>query len=105
MGGINICEAEPLVPILVTTLNSLYRIIPLRWGGSRVLVQGGRFFPEPTEATLAGSTFGGSLLKRYWIAAGMHMEINTENREGPIVTSRVTGIATERDRTAMAGPH
>ena len=57
--GINLREAEPLVPILVTTQNSRYRIIPLRWGDSDVLVQGGLFFPEPTEARLTGSTFGG----------------------------------------------
>src|SRR3979411_3267691 len=60
--GINLREAEPLVPILVTTQHSLYRIIPLRWGDSAMLVQGGQFFPEPTEARLAGSTFGGSFL-------------------------------------------
>jgi hypothetical protein len=44
--GINLREAEPLVPILVTTQNSRYRIIPLRWGDSDVLVQGGLFFPD-----------------------------------------------------------
>jgi hypothetical protein len=44
--GINLREAEPLVPILVTPQNSRYRIIPLRWGDSDVLVQGGLFFPD-----------------------------------------------------------
>src|ERR1700687_2699932 len=75
--GINVREAEPLVPILVTTQHSLYRIIPLRWGGADVLVQGGQFFPEPTEARLAGSTFGGRFLKMHWITIGMHLEIAT----------------------------
>ena len=103
--GINIREAEPLVPILVATQNSLYRIIPLQSGGSRVVVQGGQFFPEPTEATIAGSTFGGSILKMYWIAAGMHLEINTDNGVGPIITSRVASIATERDQTTSASRH
>ena len=94
--GINVREAEPLVPILVTTKNSRYRIIPLRWGQSDVLVQGGSFFPDLTEAHLAGSTFGGSLLKMHWIMVGLHMEIATEHGVGPIVTTRVTDVRVER---------
>jgi hypothetical protein len=103
--GINVREAEPLVPILVTTQNSRYRIIPLRWGDSDVLVQGGQFFPEPTEARLAGSTFGGSFLKMHWINIGMHMEIDTGNGGGPIITTRVADVRIERDRTTNTRRH
>ena len=103
--GINVREAEPLVPIVVTTQNSVYRIIPLRWGDAGVLVQGGQFFPEPTEAYLAGSTFGGSFLKMYWIGIGMHMEINTGNGVGPIITTRVASVRIERDQTTKARRH
>ena len=104
-GGLNVREAEPLVPILVATQNSLYRIIPLRWGGSDVLVQGGQFFPEPTRARLAGSTFGGSFLKLHWIAPGMRMEIDAGRSDGPIVTSPVADVSIERDTTPSARPH
>ena len=103
--GINVREAEPLVPILVTTQNSRYRIIPLRRGDSAVLVQGGQFFPEPTEARLAGSTFGGSFLKMHWINVGMHMEIDTGNGGGPIITTRVADVSIERDRTTNTRRH
>jgi hypothetical protein len=103
--GINVREAEPLVPILVTTRNSLYRIIPLRWGSSDVLVQGGQFFPELTEARLAGATFGGSFLKMHWIAVGMHMEIDTGNGGGPVITTRVADVRIERDGTTNARRH
>ena len=103
--GINVREAEPLVPILVTTQNSRYRIIPLRWGDSDVLVQGGQFFPEPTEARLAGSTFGGSFLKMHWINVGMHMEIDTGNGGGPIITTRVADVRIERDGTPNTRRH
>ena len=103
--GINVRDAEPLVPILVTTQNSRYRIIPLRWGGSDVLVQGGQFFPEPTEVRLAGSTFGGSFLKMHWINVGMHMEIDTGNGGGPIITTRVADVSIERDRTTNTRRH
>lgn len=103
--GINVREAEPLVPILVTTQHSLYRIIPLRWGDADVLVQGGQFFPEPTEARLAGSTFGGCFLKMYWITVGMHLEIDPGQGGGPIITTRVADIRIERDRTTDTRPH
>ena len=103
--GINIREVEPLVPILVTTQHSLYRIIPLRWGNADVLVQGGQFFPEPTEARLVGATFGGSFLKMHWISVGMHMEIDPRTGGGPIITTRVADVWIERDRTTNPRPH
>jgi hypothetical protein len=103
--GLNVREAEPLVPILVTTQNSLYRMIPLRWGHPDVLVQGGQFFPEPTEARLVGATFGGSFLKMHWIRVGMHMEIDPGTGGGPIITTRVADVRIERNRTTNPRPH
>jgi hypothetical protein len=103
--GLNVREAEPLVPILVTTQNSLYRIVPLRWGNADVLVQGGQFFPKPTEARLVGATFGGSFLKMHWISVGMHMEIDPRTGGGPIITTRVADVRIERDRTTNPRPH
>lgn len=103
--GLNVREAEPLVPILVTTQNSLYRIIPLRWGRTDVLVQGGPFFPEPAEARLVGATFGGSFLKMHWIRVDMHMEIDPGTGSGPIITTRVADIRIERDETTNPRPH
>jgi len=103
--GLNLREAEPLVPILVTTKNSRYRMIPLRRGDTTVLVQGGRFFPEPTEARLVGATFGGSFLYLHWIRAGMCMEIDPGTGDGAIITTRVIDVEIERDSTADAGPH
>lgn len=103
--GVNVREAEPLVPILVRTRNSLYRIIPLRWGNADVLVQGGPFFPEPTAARLSGSTFGGSFLKLHWIRVGMHMEIETETGAGPIITTAVADVRIEHDGRTSTRRH
>src|ERR1700704_3553138 len=61
--GIGLKEIEPLGTLLARTENSVYRIIPLEAGSSRILIQGGRFFPEPTEVRLAGSGFGGRFPK------------------------------------------
>ena len=76
----------------------LYLVIPLRLGGSDVLVQGGQFFPEATKARLLGSTFGGSFLKMHWIGIGMHLEFDAGHEGGPIITTPVIGIRVERDR-------
>jgi hypothetical protein len=103
--GLNVRHAEPLVPILVTTKNSCYRIVPLRWGRADVLVQGGRFFPEPTEARLVGATFGGSLLEMHWIRVGMQLEIDPGTDGGAIVTTRVIDVSIERETTTQLRPH
>ena len=103
--GLNVRQAEPLVPILVTTRNSRYRIIPLRRGRADVLVQGGRFFPEPTEARLVGATFGGSFLEMHWIRVGMHLELAPGTDGGAIITTRVIDVAIEREKTTHPRPH
>jgi hypothetical protein len=56
----------------VYTKNSTYELII---GNNEVIVQGGKFFPEPTKAILNGSTWGGSMIKLGWIGYGMCMEI------------------------------
>jgi hypothetical protein len=98
--GLDIREVEPLTIILVRTQNSVYRLIPLHRGDSCVLVDGGQFFPEPTEAHLAGSTFGGSFLKLAWIGVGMHLELHAGGQ--CIITSPVRRITTERNRSSTA---
>ena len=103
--GLNLRTAEPLVPILVTTRNSLYRIIPLRRDDVAVLVHGGRFFPSPAEARLVGSTFGGSVLKMHCISVGMCMEIDPGTDVGFITTTRVLNVEIERDPTMHSRPH
>ena len=101
--GIDIHTAEPLVTLLVRTENSLYRIIPLQAGDTRVLVQGGQFFPEPTEGRFAGSSFGGSFLKMHWLGVGLRMEIYSGGQR--IVTSEVRRIEVLRDTSATAAAH
>jgi hypothetical protein len=93
--GINIREVEPLTILLVQTMKLLYRIIPLEAGRSRIMVQGGQFFPDLVEAHLARSTFGGGFLKMHWIGGGLHMEINSGGKR--FVTSPVRSFRIEQD--------
>ena len=88
--GVNIREMEPLTTLLVQTKNSLYRIIPLEAGRSRILVQGGEFFPDLVEARLAGSTAGGTFLKMHWIGGGLQMEIYAGGER--VLTSPVRSV-------------
>jgi hypothetical protein len=89
-GGVDLLGLEPLTHILVRTENSLYDIYLLEPPDPKAVVRGGRFFIDPTEASLTGSSFGGNLLKRGWIGYGMRMEIYVDGRR--IVTSPVKTV-------------
>ena len=100
--GIDIREVEPLSILLVQTMNSLYRIITLEAGRSRILVQGGRCFPDFVEAHLAGSGFGGGSIKRCWIGGGLHMDIHSAGER--VVTSPVRNFRIKQD-APVHSPH
>ena len=100
--GVSLHALAPLTTLLVHTMNSVYRIILLEAAHSRILVQGGQFFPDLVEAHLAGSSFGGSLLKMAWIGVGLHMEIHSDGTR--IVTSQIRSVRIEQDASPL-GPH
>src|SRR3954470_16565181 len=73
--GLQVEAREDLDRILVRTLNSVYEVIVQCGSKGEVLVRGGRFFPGFTKVHLAGSSFGGSFLKRLGIYVGLRMEL------------------------------
>ena len=89
--GINLHDVDPLTTLLVRTRNSTYRIIVSQ--GTSVIVQGGQFFPDRTEARIDGSGFGGSLLKTAWIGVGFRMEIFANGER--IITTPVRDVTIE----------
>ena len=93
--GVGMGDLDALTTVLVKTLNTLYRIIVLEPPHSTILIQGGTFFPEPTEARLAGASLGGSMLKLSWFGCGLRMEVCAEGQR--IVTSPVQSIEVRRD--------
>ena len=97
--GIQVDSLTDLDTLSVRTENSLYEIVVLSHRTADILVRGGRFFPDPTRARLAGSSLAGSFLKLRGIYIGFNMELHAEC--GPIVTSRVRSI----DRAADARAH
>src|SRR5262245_18621205 len=88
--GVHLPSLDEFQQVNVCTQNTLYEIIVINHCGD-VRVRGGRFFPEWTQARLAGSTAGGSCLKRLGINLGLRMEIEIERRR--IVTSPVCSIS------------
>jgi len=88
--GVQIDRLADLETLAVETINSTYEITIVSGHGGDVLVRGGQFFPEKTQAHLAGATFGGSFLKLRGIYLGMRMEFLHEGRR--IVTSPVRRI-------------
>ena len=76
--------------LTIETENSRYELTILCGPTGDVLVRGGRIFPEETSARLAGSSLGGSMLKRRGIYIGFRMELYA--CECSIITSRVRSI-------------
>ena len=89
--GVCVRDLEPLTTLLVRTCNSRYRIMIS--DDAAIFVQGGRFFPEMTHATLEGASAGGSFLRVAWIAVGLRMEIFSGGQR--IITSPVRAITRE----------
>lgn len=91
--GVAINSLKPFDSIWVSTHNSDYRFIILDPKTGRVLVKGGRYFVEPVEAMISGSTFGSSILNNQWIGIGMRIEMWFEDKF--IITSAVRAIRVE----------
>jgi hypothetical protein len=88
--AVHVGMLEEFQQIQVCTRNTLYELIVINHCGE-VRVRGGRYFPDWTPARLAGSTAGGSFLKRLTINLGLQMEFELDCRR--IVTSPVRTIA------------
>jgi hypothetical protein len=88
----------PLATVLeVQTQNHCYQIVFL--GENNALISGHpRYCPEPTRVAIAGSTWGGSMLKRRFVGRGMHLEFRHPEYRTPIVTSLVQEIREPRSR-------
>lgn len=88
--GVHLGTLEEFQQLHICTQNTLYEVIVINHCGD-VRVRGGRYFPEWTAARLAGSTAGGSCLRRLGINLGLQMEFEFDRRR--IITSPVRTIA------------
>lgn len=90
LGTLEACDT-----IYARTRNSDYEIFLLDPESGRALVRGGKYFTEPVEATVSGSTLGGCMLKPGWLSIGLRMEIYANGQR--TVTSPVQLLRVERE--------
>jgi hypothetical protein len=90
-GGVFL-EGLPAATVLqIRTQHHFYTALLL--GESSVLISGHpQYCPQPVQVTIAGSTWGGSMLKARFIGRGMHLEFHHPAYSAPIVTSPIQEI-------------
>ena len=90
-GGVFLNELPPWTILQIQTMHHCYTAVLL--GGSEALLSGHpEFCPEPVQVAIAGSTWGGSMLKLQYVGRGMHLEFRHPAYAMPIVTSPIQEI-------------
>jgi hypothetical protein len=75
----------------IRTVHRCYTAVLL--GKREALLSGHpEYCPQPVLVEIAGSTWGGSMLKLDFVGRGMHMEFHHPEYETPIVTSRIQEV-------------
>ncbi len=93
--GLQIDGLTGVETVSVSTRNSKYEIRVLSARTGEVLLRGGQLFKDYTAVQLAGSSLGGTFLKRHGIYVGFSMELKHE--EKTIVTTEVQSIEVQMD--------
>ena len=90
-GGVLLNELPPATVLEIETRHHCYQVVLL--SDNAALISGHpQYCPEPIQVAIAGSTWGGSMLKRRFVGRGMHLEFCHPEYRTPIVTSPVQEI-------------
>jgi hypothetical protein len=90
-GGVFLSDLPPSTVLEIQTMHHRYTAVLL--GGNEALISGHpEFCPEPVQVAIAGSTWGGSMLKLQYVGRGMHLEFRHPQYAHPIVTSPIREI-------------
>lgn len=90
-GGVYLEELAPATVLQIRTQNHCYTAVLL--GRSNALLSGHpQYCPEPVLVVIAGSTWGGSMLKLHFVGRGMRLEFHHPEYRTPIVTSSIQEI-------------
>jgi len=90
-GGVFLNNLPPATTLEIQTQHHCYLIVVL--ADNSVLISGHpQYCPEPVPVAIAGSTWGGSMLKRRFVGRGMRLEFCHPAYPKPIVTSRIREI-------------
>src|SRR5712692_7070279 len=84
-------DLPPSTVLQIHTQHHCYTMLLL--GDGHALISGHpQYCPEPISVVIAGSTWGGSMLKRRFVGRGMHLEFHHPEYRTPIVTSPIQEI-------------
>ena len=90
-GGVFLEDLSPSTVLQIETKHHSYTAVVL--GGSQALICGHpEYCPRPVRVDIAGSTWGGSMLKLRFVGRGMHLEFYHPKYRTPIVTSPIREI-------------
>ncbi len=90
-GGVFLHDLPPSTVLRIQTMHHCYTAVLL--GGSDAMLSGHpEFCPDPVHVAIAGSTWGGSMLKLQYVGRGMHLEFHHPEYDTPIVTSPIQEI-------------
>jgi len=94
-GGVFLHDLPPSTVLEIQTLTTA--IPPYFSAANDAMISGHpEFCPSPVQVAIAGSTWGGSMLKLQYVGRGMHLEFRHPEYAMPIVTSPIQEI---RDST------
>src|SRR5277367_3334697 len=90
-GGVFLNDLPPCTVLQIQTMHHCYTAVLL--GGSDAMISGHpEYCPQPVLVAIAGSTWGGSMLKRHFVGRGMRLEFSHPRYKTPIVTSSIQDI-------------
>ena len=90
-GGVFLEGLPPDTVLQIRTQHHFYTVLFL--GEGSVLISGHpQYCPQPVQVTIAGSTWGGSMLKMRFIGRGMHLEVHHPAYSTAIITSPIQEI-------------
>lgn len=85
---------EALAPDTVLQIRTQHHHYTAQFLGEGAAMISGhpQYCPQPVQVTIAGSTWGGSMLKLRFIGRGMHLEFHHPDYSRPIITSPIQDI-------------
>lgn len=90
-GGVFLKDLPPDTVLQIRTQHHCYTAVLL--GDSAALISGHpQYCPKPVRVAIAGSTWGGSMLKLRYLGRGMRLEFSHPEYRTPIVTSSIQEI-------------
>lgn len=90
-GGVFLHDLPASTTLLIQTRNHCYTAVLL--DDNLALLSGHpEFCPKPVAVVIAGSTWGGCMLKRHYVGRGMRLEFLHPHYDAPIITSPIQDI-------------